>query len=227
MILAAGPNGCVREVLIITAALAIQDPRERPADARDAADAMHRRFAEPGSDFLAFLTLWDYVREQQRQLSSSAFRRLCRREYLHYLRVREWQDVYSQLQQAARDIGILVGRHDRDDSLGRPGPADSQPTPPAASAARGRPARRATSGRYAARPCRPVHQSLLAGLLSHIGMQDADRKAGESHAGRPQCGRRPPARPGRVRRARAARGSRSSPTRRLRASRRSGSWRPS
>src|SRR5215469_15533313 len=76
MILASGPNGCVREVLIITAALAIQDPRERPADAREAADTMHRRFAEPGSDFLAFLTLWDYLREQQRELSSSAFRRL-------------------------------------------------------------------------------------------------------------------------------------------------------
>jgi len=89
MILAAGRNGCAREVLIITAALAIQDPRERPTDAREAADAMHRRFAEPGSDFLAFLTLWDYLREQQRQLSSSAFRRLCRREYLHFLRVQE------------------------------------------------------------------------------------------------------------------------------------------
>ena len=76
MILEAGRNGCVREVLIITAALSIQDPRERPADARDAADAMHRRFAEPGSDFLAFLTLWDYLREQQRELSSSAFRRI-------------------------------------------------------------------------------------------------------------------------------------------------------
>ena len=110
MILQAGRNGCTREVLIITAALAIQDPRERPADARDAADAMHRRFAEPGSDFLALLTLWEYLREQQRQLSSSAFRRLCRREYLHFLRVREWQDVYSQLQQAARDVGLVAGR---------------------------------------------------------------------------------------------------------------------
>ncbi len=110
MILEAGRNGCLREVLVITAALAIQDPRERPADAREAADAMHRRFAEPGSDFLAFLTLWEYLREQQRELSSSAFRRTCRREFLHYLRVREWQDVYSQLQQAARDLGILVGR---------------------------------------------------------------------------------------------------------------------
>ena len=126
MILAAGRNGCAREVLIITAALAIQDPRERPADARDAADAMHRRFAEPGSDFLAFLTLWEYLREQQRELSSSAFRRLCRREYLHFLRVREWQDVYGQLQQAARDVGVVIGR----EPTGQPGPGQPGPGQP-------------------------------------------------------------------------------------------------
>ena len=113
MILEAGRNGCVREVLIITAALSIIDPRERPTDARQAADEMHARFAEPGSDFLAFLNLWDYLRERQSQLSTSAFRRLCRREYLHFLRVREWQDVYGQLRQAAADLGIQAGRDQR------------------------------------------------------------------------------------------------------------------
>src|ERR1022692_2331064 len=109
MIIEAGRNDCAREVLIIAAALSIQDPRERPADARDAADAQHARFAEPGSDFLSLLNLWDYLRERQRELSGSAFRRMCRREYLHYLRVREWQDVYGQLRQAARELGIAVG----------------------------------------------------------------------------------------------------------------------
>ncbi|HSR86218.1 MAG TPA: ATP-dependent RNA helicase HrpA, partial [Streptosporangiaceae bacterium] len=188
MILAAGDNGCAREVLIITAALAIQDPRERPADARDAADAMHRRFAEPGSDFLAFLTLWDYLREQQRELSSSAFRRLCRREYLHYLRVREWQDVYGQLQQAAREVGILIGRHGRDAGRDRSARAD-QP--------RRRPDKRGgqeapeTGGRYPAELADRVHQSLLAGLLSHIGMQEADRKpAGRTATDRAAAGGR-------------------------------------
>src|SRR5262250_912276 len=112
MILEAVHHGCVREVLIITAALSIQDPRERPADAREAADAMHARFAVPGSDFLAFLNLWEYLHERQRELSGSAFRRLCRREYLHYLRVREWQDVYGQLRQAARDVGVGTGREE-------------------------------------------------------------------------------------------------------------------
>ncbi len=187
MILASGPNGCAREVLVITAALAIQDPRERPADARDAADGMHRRFAEPGSDFLALVTLWDYVREQQRQLSSSAFRRLCRREYLHFLRIREWQDVYSQLQRAARDVGVVIGR-DRSRDRSRAGSATG------AAGAGG--VRRdggvdgvdgvdgvggvssSGSGRYPADLADRVHQSLLAGLLSHIGMRDRDAAVG-------------------------------------------------
>ena len=142
MILEAGRNGCVREVLIITAALSIIDPRERPADARQAADEMHARFAEPGSDFLAFLNLWDYLRERQSQLSGSAFRRLCRREYLHYLRVREWQDVYGQLRQAAADLGIQAGRE-------RAGPASPRPAAGAATrrAQRRGPARPAGPGR--------------------------------------------------------------------------------
>ncbi len=217
MILEAGRNGCAREVLIITAALSIQDPRERPADERDAADAMHRRFAEPGSDFLAFLTLWDYLREQQRQLSSSAFRRLCRREYLHFLRVREWQDLYTQLQQAAREVGVVIGR----DQGARDGPASAR-RPGGAKAARqsrgagsrrpaaqasttgdggsfaavgpaavgldgdraGRPAqaRGNAEDRYSADLADRVHQSLLAGLLSHIGMQDAARKPADRGA---------------------------------------------
>ncbi len=79
MILEADRNGCVREVLIIAAALSIQDPRERPVDAQQAADDKHRRFADPDSDFTAYLNLWDYLADRQRELSSSAFRRLCRR----------------------------------------------------------------------------------------------------------------------------------------------------
>src|SRR5215471_3296800 len=151
MILAAKEYGCAREVLIITAALSIQDPRERPADAREAADASHARFAEPGSDFLAFLTLWDYLHERQRELSGSAFRRLCRREYLHFLRVREWQDIYGQLRQAARDVGVSIQ-------------AEPQARVPAELADR-------------------VHMSLLAGLLSHIGMKDAEVKRGGKRRG--------------------------------------------
>ncbi|WP_088285758.1 ATP-dependent RNA helicase HrpA [Kineosporia sp. A_224] len=135
MILEAHANGCVREVMVITAALSIQDVRERPVDAQQQADEKHRRFADETSDFVTLLRLWEYLREQQKELSSSAFRRLCRSEYLNYLRVREWQDLYAQLRQLAKSLDVTLNSE----------PADPQ----------------------------RVHQSLLAGLLSHIGLRDA------------------------------------------------------
>ena len=106
MVLEAERLGCVREVMVIVAALSIQDPRERPAEHREAAAAAHRRFATEGSDFLAFLRLWDYLREQQRVLTSNQFRKLCRTDYLNYLRVREWQDLFSQIRRVASDLGL-------------------------------------------------------------------------------------------------------------------------
>ncbi|MCQ4044094.1 ATP-dependent RNA helicase HrpA [Streptantibioticus rubrisoli] len=137
MVLEADRNGCVREVMVIAAALSIQDPRERPSDKQQQADDKHRRFADETSDFLAFLNLWRYVREQQKTLSSSAFRRMCRSEFLNYLRIREWQDIYSQLRTVARSMDIHVNEQDAD-------------------------------------PQR-VHVSLLAGLLSHIGLKDTEK----------------------------------------------------
>src|SRR3984957_11277324 len=151
MILEADRNGCVREVLIIAAALSIQDPRERPVDAQQAADDKHRRFADPDSDFTAYLNLWDYLAERQRELSSSAFRRLCRAEYLNYLRIREWQDLQGQLQRLAGDLGVTVSSSSAERTV--------------------------------------VHLSLLAGLLSQIGMKVEPVRPAAS-AGAPS-GRRP------------------------------------
>ena len=108
MLLQAGELGCAGEVMVIVAALSIQDVRERPADRQEAADALHRRFADPTSDFLTYLNLWRYLRTQSRDLSGSAFRRMCRAEFLHYLRVREWQDVHAQLRQLARPLGLAA-----------------------------------------------------------------------------------------------------------------------
>jgi ATP-dependent helicase HrpA len=155
MILEADRNGCAREVLIIASALSIQDPRERPADAQEAADAAHRRFASPDSDFVAFLSLWEYLRERQRELSSSAFRRMCRTEFLNYLRVREWQDLHGQLQRLAADVGVAVNSSSDERTV--------------------------------------VHLSLLAGLLSQIGMKvEAARPAANAVAvSRGRTGRRP------------------------------------
>src|SRR5829696_5292778 len=138
MVLEAERHGCVREVLVIAAALSIQDPRERPEEQRPRADELHRRFEVPGSDLLTLVALWDHLREEQRQRSSNQFRRMCRAEFLNYLRVREWQDLFSQLRQVSGELGI------------RPGPKAGHPD--------------------------RVHQAVLAGLLSHIGVREGERR---------------------------------------------------
>ncbi|MCY0951730.1 ATP-dependent RNA helicase HrpA [Streptomyces sp. H27-S2] len=137
MVVEADKNNCVREVMVIAAALSIQDPRERPSDKQTQADQNHARFKDETSDFLAFLNMWRYVREQQKERGSSSFRRMCKQEYLNFLRIREWQDIYSQLRTVARSMGIHVNEADA--------------------------------------PEHSVHVSLLAGLLSHIGLKDTDK----------------------------------------------------
>ncbi|GJF04373.1 ATP-dependent RNA helicase HrpA [Pseudonocardia sp. D17] len=114
MLVEAHRAGCLREVLVIAAALSVQDPRERPTEQRQAADAAHARFAADGSDFLAFLRLWDYLAEQREALSGNRFRRRLREEFLHYLRVREWWDLHGQLRQAARSAGMAPTEGDDD-----------------------------------------------------------------------------------------------------------------
>ena len=109
MLLESRNEGLVREVMIIVAGLTIQDPRERPLEKRVQADQLHARFADPTSDFLSLLNLWNYLEEQQRALSSSAFRRLCKSEYLNYLRIREWQDLLRQLRSVAKPLGLEPG----------------------------------------------------------------------------------------------------------------------
>ena len=108
MIVEADKHGCVREVMVIASALSIQDPRERPTDAEAQATQAHARFRDPNSDFLGFLNLWNYLKKQQKDLSGNQFRRMCRSEYLNYLRVREWQDIFAQLRQVAAQIGVTL-----------------------------------------------------------------------------------------------------------------------
>jgi ATP-dependent helicase HrpA len=140
MLLEADRNGCTSEVLVIVAALSMQDPRERPADKQTQADQAHARFRDEHSDFVSLLNLWRYLKEQQKTLSGSAFRRLCKSEFLHYLRVREWQDLHSQMRQACRQQGL-----DPNQATAAPGEEPKVDL---------------------------IHQSLLAGLLSHIGLRD-------------------------------------------------------
>ncbi|MFE4799868.1 ATP-dependent RNA helicase HrpA [Streptomyces sp. NPDC056708] len=141
MVIEAERNGCAREVMVIAAALSIQDPRERPSDKQTQADQQHARFKDETSDFLAFLNLWRYIREQQKERGSSSFRRMCKQEYLNFLRIREWQDIYAQLRTVAKQMGMQVG----EPSAGTDAPEQA------------------------------VHTSLLAGLLSHIGLKDTEK----------------------------------------------------
>jgi len=118
MIVEAGRRDCAREVMVLAAALTIQDPRERPTDKQQQAAEKHARFKDEKSDFTGYLNLWNYLQEKQRELSSSQFRRLCRTEFINYLRVREWQELYSQLRQLAKPLGITLDNSRETDPVG-------------------------------------------------------------------------------------------------------------
>ncbi|MED9964847.1 MAG: ATP-dependent RNA helicase HrpA, partial [Haemophilus parainfluenzae] len=138
MLLSAVSQGALHEVMIIVAALSIQDPRERPQEKQQASDEKHRRFADKKSDFLAFLNLWRYLQEQQKELSKNQFRRQCQKDFLNYLRIREWQDIYHQIRLTVREMGLPINSEK----------AEYQ----------------------------QIHTALLSGLLSHIGLKEAEKQ---------------------------------------------------
>ncbi|OLO86956.1 DUF3418 domain-containing protein [Actinomyces naeslundii] len=179
MLLEAGELGCVGEVMVIVAALSIQDVRERPADKQEASDALHRRFADPTSDFLTYLNLWRYLRTQSRELSGSAFRRMCRAEFLHYLWVREWQDVHTQLRLLARPLGLDAAPVELPTARSiRAATEALEPGSHAAQVANGGVAAAVVAlGRSADTPdADAIHRSLLVGLLSNVGNWDERRR---------------------------------------------------
>jgi len=108
MVIEAPRYGCLKEVMVIASALSIQDPRERPSDKQQSSDDKHKRFFDKESDFITFVNLWDYIQKQQKALSGNQFRKQCKQDYLNYLRVREWQDVYFQIHQAMREMDTKV-----------------------------------------------------------------------------------------------------------------------
>ncbi len=189
MIVEADRRGCLAEVLVITAALAIQDVREYPLEDRDRATASHARFADPKSDFLSLLNLWRYLSDEATSRSGNAFRRMCRSEYLHYLRIREWQDLHAQLRQVARglkmDTTSSAAPETHEGSEATTGQQLSRSALGRSSAAGGRRRGARTLPDRTARTAKPqtgdpvpvtfdaaqVHTALLAGLLSHIGLR--------------------------------------------------------
>ncbi|UJF20128.1 ATP-dependent RNA helicase HrpA [Vibrio sp. SS-MA-C1-2] len=137
MVLEAPQQNSLQEIMVVASALSIQDPRERPSDKQQQSDEKHRRFYDKESDFITFINLWNYIKEQQKALSHSQFRKLCRTDYLNYLRIREWQDVYFQVSQVMRELDYHISDQ----------AADYQ----------------------------SIHVSLLAGMLSHIGLRDPEK----------------------------------------------------
>ncbi|KKD62509.1 ATP-dependent helicase HrpA [Grimontia sp. AD028] len=137
MVLESARLGSLHEVMVIASALSIQDPRERPSDKQQQSDEKHRRFNDKESDFLAYVNLWEHIKEQQKALSGNQFRKQCKKDYLNYLRVREWQDVHYQIRQVVNELGFKINQE----------PSDYQ----------------------------SIHMSLLAGLLSHIGLKDQEK----------------------------------------------------
>lgn len=179
MLLEANKRGCASEVMVIVSALSIQDVRERPLDAQEAADAMHRRLADPTSDFLTYLNFWRYLRTQSRDLSGSAFRRMCRHEYLHYLRIREWRDVYNQLAQLARPLGINAQNIELPTRASIRAASDRLvPGSHAAGMANADVADAVVALGQSAdtSDADAIHQSLLVGLLSNLGNYDERRR---------------------------------------------------
>ncbi|WP_198394618.1 ATP-dependent RNA helicase HrpA [Brevibacterium yomogidense] len=160
MVIAGAQNGCGAEVAVIVAALSTQDPRERPAEQRGEADALHARFTHARSDFLSFLALWNYVREQSQTLSSSKFRRTIRGEFLNYVRIREWQDLVGQLRSIAGSAGIQLGEVTWKTGADEGSAAGGKRDP-------------STSGPFDAQAV-AIHKALLTGLLSMIGQKLPD-----------------------------------------------------
>ena len=178
MLLEAERLGCASEVLVIVAALSIQDVRERPAEHQGTADASHARLADPHSDFITYLNLWRYLAVQARDLSGSAFRHLCRAEFFHYLRWREWRDVVGQLRQMARALGIGAG------PVGEPSTGDIVEAAQFGGAQDAAVRAVLAYGQGTASvDADQVHRSLLVGLLSYLGSWDETKRDYEGARG--------------------------------------------
>lgn len=162
MLLAADTLGCLAEVLVIAAALSVQDPRERPAEQRQAADEIHATFAHPESDFLTFLNLWDFLERERRALSRNQFIKLCQRHFLSWNRVQEWRDIHTQLREQLLEMGFRESRQ---------APAGSDQPPVAAG--QGPEAR---GSRLDADRFERIHRALLSGLLVNIGFREGARE---------------------------------------------------
>ncbi|MGB1254489.1 MAG: ATP-dependent RNA helicase HrpA, partial [Thiolinea sp.] len=155
MLMTAEKEGVLPELLVIVSALAIQDPRERPLEKQQAADESHARFKTKESDFLSLLKLWDYVHAQRKALSKSQYRKMCKREFLSWVRLQEWFDIQHQVRSTLLELGFGGTILKRPQPI--PTPANDEDEKPEFD-------------------YNGIHRSLLSGLLGNIGLKDEDRE---------------------------------------------------
>jgi ATP-dependent helicase HrpA len=171
MILAGAERRCLAEVLVVAAALELQDPRERPRGLEQKADQLHHRFRDERSDFVGLLRLWAFVREAQSR-GTGQLKRVCKESFLSFVRVREWFEIHRQLGEVARELGIDAGDGGRERPP--PGKRRGRGAPPEGSA----PTSKAPEGDAPAEAADTdaLHQALLGGLLSRIGMYNPEQR---------------------------------------------------
>ena len=174
MLLEATEQGSLAEVLIVTSALSVQDPRERPADRQTQADQAHAQWKDPDSDFAALVNLWHGFEEQRQALGSNALRSWCRKHFLNYLRLREWRDAHRQLTLLCRELGLKARKTEN------PSPASAETvdkpvlTTDKRVNAKAQQQAEASEAAVRARGYAALHKAILAGLLSQIGQKSED-----------------------------------------------------
>ena len=174
MLLEATEQGSLAEVLIVTSALSVQDPRERPADRQTQADQAHAQWKDPDSDFAALVNLWHGFEEQRQALGSNALRSWCRKHFLNYLRLREWRDAHRQLTLLCRELGLKARKTEN------PSPASTETvdkpvlTTDKRVNAKAQQQAEASEAAVRARGYAALHKAILAGLLSQIGQKSED-----------------------------------------------------
>jgi len=183
MVLTSIDFGCLEQVLIIVSALSIQDPRERPHEKKQQSDEKHNRFKDKQSDFISLLNLWQYITEQKGNLTQNQFRKMCQREYLSYVRLREWQDIFSQLKLTLKEQKINLSSVDYQFKLDEASQQSTQLISEQSNQQghqqghqQGKQDKNKAAENQTESCLVPVHQALLSGLLSHIGQQDENRE---------------------------------------------------
>jgi len=170
MVLEAAKLGSLDEILIVASALSVQDPRERPMDRQQAADQAHAQWKDVDSDFAALINLWRGFEEKRQELGSNPLRSWCKKNFLNYMRLREWRDAHRQLVLIARELQLAAAKAP-DKRERQPAPQPVKPTTDTKVNVIAREQAEASEAAQRAKNYAAVHKAILSGLLSQIGQK--------------------------------------------------------